>query len=101
MLPYLYYHPRHNIIFLLYFVCSSPSLYSVPDPPPLPSPSSLPLLQVDSQIASAFALWASVTDLTFTERSYGAVHMDISFHSRSGGGLGGSQKSGAEEVAGS
>ena len=54
-------------------------MYSSPDP------SSFPLSQVDSQIASAFALWASVTDLTFTERSYGAVHMDISFHSRSGG----------------
>ena len=37
---------------------------------------------VRSQIKEAFNLWSDVTDLTFTERSYGPVHIDIRFESR-------------------
>ena len=37
---------------------------------------------VEEQIKEAFNLWSSETDLTFTERSYGPVHIDIRFESR-------------------
>ena len=37
---------------------------------------------VRSQIKEAFSVWSDVTDLTFTERNYGPVHIDIRFESR-------------------
>ena len=37
---------------------------------------------IRSQIKEAFSVWSDVTDLTFTERNYGPVHIDIRFESR-------------------
>ena len=47
-----------------------------------PSAVRMSKKQVELQIREAFSLWSGVTDLTFTERSYGPVHMDIRFESR-------------------
>jgi hypothetical protein len=47
-----------------------------------PSASKMSKKMVQKQIREAFSLWSSVTDLTFTERSYGPVHMDIRFESK-------------------
>jgi len=50
-----------------------------------PLSSKMSKKQVDLQIREAFDLWSAVTDLTFTERNYGPVHMDIRFESRGHG----------------
>jgi len=47
-----------------------------------PIKSKLSKAEVDQQIAAAFKLWSDVTDLTFTPRNYGSVHIDIQFQSR-------------------
>lgn len=47
-----------------------------------PIKSKLSKAEVDEQIAAAFKLWSDVTDLSFTPRSYGSVHIDIQFQSR-------------------
>eukprot|EP00090_Calanus_glacialis_P008547 TRINITY_DN16894_c0_g1_i2.p1 TRINITY_DN16894_c0_g1~~TRINITY_DN16894_c0_g1_i2.p1 ORF type:complete len:109 (+),score=19.58 TRINITY_DN16894_c0_g1_i2:396-722(+) len=46
-----------------------------------PSGLKLNKKRVQKQIREAFSLWSSETDLTFTERSYGPVHIDIYFES--------------------
>ena len=47
-----------------------------------PSAGKMSKKVVHKQIREAFSLWSSETDLTFTQRSYGPVHIDISFESR-------------------
>ena len=47
-----------------------------------PSAGKMSKKMVQKQIREAFSLWSSETDLTFTERSYGPVHIDIRFESR-------------------
>ena len=37
---------------------------------------------VDREIEKAFAIWSNVTDLTFTNRHYGPVHIELSFEKR-------------------
>ena len=39
--------------------------------------------KVDREIREAFNLWSNVTDLSFTDRRYGPVHIDIRFEKRS------------------
>ena len=36
----------------------------------------------DNEIKEAFKLWSDVTDLTFTDRRYGPVHIDLRFEKR-------------------
>ena len=38
--------------------------------------------EVDKEISEAFKLWSDVTDLTFTKRGYGPVHIEIRFERR-------------------
>ena len=38
--------------------------------------------EVDQEISEAFKLWSAVTDLTFTRRGYGPVHIEIRFERR-------------------
>ena len=47
-----------------------------------PESSKLTKKQVDKEIKEAFNLWSNVTDLSFTDRSYGPVHIDIRFEKR-------------------
>lgn len=60
-----------------------------------PSTNRLTSKEVDSEIKKALNVWAEVTDLTFEQRQFGKVHIDIRFESRMHGdgdpfdGLGG------------
>ena len=47
-----------------------------------PSAVKMSKKMVQKQIREAFSLWSRETDLTFTERTYGPVHIDIRFESR-------------------
>ena len=47
-----------------------------------PESTKLTRKQVDKEIKEAFNLWSNVTDLSFTDRSYGPVHIDIRFEKR-------------------
>ena len=47
-----------------------------------PESTKLTKKQVDKEIKEAFNLWSNVTDLSFTDRSYGPVHIDIRFEKR-------------------
>ena len=47
-----------------------------------PEPGKLSRPLVDAELSAAFALWSEVTDLSFTARSYGPVHIDIRFEQR-------------------
>ena len=40
--------------------------------------------EVDKEVREAFKLWSDVTDLSFTKRGYGPVHIEIRFETRSG-----------------
>ena len=40
--------------------------------------------EVDKEVTEAFKLWSEVTDLSFTKRGYGPVHIEIRFETRSG-----------------
>ena len=40
--------------------------------------------EVDEEVREAFKLWSEVTDLSFTKRGYGPVHIEIRFETRSG-----------------
>ena len=40
--------------------------------------------EVDKEVREAFKLWSEVTDLSFTNRGYGPVHIEIRFETRSG-----------------
>ena len=48
-----------------------------------PNPAVLTAEEVDQEIREAFKLWSDVTDLTFTKRGYGPVHIEIRFERRS------------------
>ena len=48
-----------------------------------PDPTVISAQEVDQEIREAFKLWSDVTDLTFTKRGYGPVHIEIRFESRS------------------
>ena len=48
-----------------------------------PDPAVISVEDVDQEIREAFRLWSDVTDLTFTKRGYGPVHIEIRFESRS------------------
>ena len=37
---------------------------------------------VEFEIREAFRLWSNVTDMRFTERGYGPVHINIAFQTR-------------------
>ena len=47
-----------------------------------PSERKLKRKVVDKEIEKAFAMWSNVTDLTFTNRHYGPVHIELSFEKR-------------------
>lgn len=47
-----------------------------------PSTNRLTKREVDSEIKKALNVWAEVTDLTFEQRLFGKVHIDIRFESR-------------------
>lgn len=47
-----------------------------------PDPAVISAEDVDQEIREAFRLWSDVTDLTFTKRGYGPVHIEIRFESR-------------------
>ena len=48
-----------------------------------PDPAVISAQDVDQEIREAFKLWSEVTDLTFSKRGYGPVHIEIRFESRS------------------
>lgn len=47
-----------------------------------PAERKLSRRAVDREIEKAFAMWSNVTDLTFTNRHYGPVHIELSFEKR-------------------
>ena len=47
-----------------------------------PSTNRLTKREVDSEIKKALNVWAEVTDLTFEQRLFGKVHIDIKFETR-------------------
>ena len=47
-----------------------------------PAEKKLSKKVVDREIEKAFAMWSNVTDLSFTNRHYGPVHIELSFEKR-------------------
>ena len=44
-----------------------------------PTSNQMTRSEVDSEIKKAFSVWSEHTDLTFTQKTSGPVHIDISF----------------------